>query len=135
MAGSFTDYLENRLLDHFYGGAASVAPVIVYLGLSTTAINDDGTGITEPVGGSYARITVTNNATNWPAASGGAKSNGVAFTTATATGSWGTITHAFFSDASSGGNILCHWDLPTSKTIASGDSLSFGVGAITLTQT
>jgi hypothetical protein len=52
----------------FGGGATTWAPATWYVGLSTTTPNEDGTGFTEPVGGSYARVAVTNNTTNWPAA-------------------------------------------------------------------
>ncbi len=130
--GSFTNYLENRTLDHFFGATASTAPATLYIGFSTTTINDDGTGITEPVGNNYSRIAVTNNATNFPAASAGSKSNGVAFVSAVASGSWGTLTHAFIADASSGGNVLA-WCAITNKTIGNLDTVSVGIGALTIT--
>jgi len=65
--GSFTDFLENELLDHVFGNAAYTSPATLYIGLSTSTITDAGGNVTEPVGGSYARVPVTNNATNFPA--------------------------------------------------------------------
>lgn len=126
--GSFADYLENKLLDHVFGGSDYTRPATLYIGLSTTTIADDGTNITEPSGNAYARVAVTNNATNFPSASGGAKSNGTAITFPMATGDWGTVTDFFISDASSSGNILCYAALDVSKTVSNRDVLSFDVG-------
>jgi hypothetical protein len=71
--GSFSNYLENELLDHVFGAAAYSAPATLYVGLSTADPTDDDSGLAEPSGNGYARVAVTNNATNFPAASGGAK--------------------------------------------------------------
>ena len=131
--GSFTDYLENELLDHVFGGGDYTRPGTLYIALSTTTISDDGTGMTEPSGGAYARASVTNNATNWPAASGGAKSNGTAITFAQATASWGTIVDFAIMDALAAGNMLGYGTLTTSKTIDSGDTPSFAVGELDIT--
>lgn len=133
--GSFADYLENKLLDHAFGGPDYTRATNTYVGLSTTTITDAGGNITEPSGNAYARVNLTNNSTNWPAASAGAKSNGVAITFPTATGSWGTVTDFFISDASSGGNILGYGALTTSKTIGNGDTASFAIGDLDITLT
>jgi hypothetical protein len=132
---SFTDFLEKKLLDHVWGGGDYVRAGTVYVGLSTTTVNDDGTGITEPSGGAYARVAVTNNVTNFPASSGSpsTKSNGTAITFPQASASWGTITHFFISDASSGGNILASGALTASKTVGANDTASFAVGDLAIT--
>jgi hypothetical protein len=131
---SFANFLEDELLDHVWGAAAYTAPTDIYVGLSTTAPADDGTNITEPSGGNgYARVQVTNNLTNWPAASGGAKSNGTAVAFPTATGSWGTVTHMFFSDAASGGSILGSSALTTAKTVDTDDTVTFAIGDLDIT--
>lgn len=130
---SFGDFLENELLDHVWGNAAYAAPATLYLALSTTDPLDDGSGITEPVGGSYARLAVANNLTNWPAAVGGSKSNGADFTFVTATAGWGVITHMAIYDAATGGNMIAHAALTTSKTIDNGDTVIFQTGNLTIT--
>jgi len=130
---SFGDYLENELLDHVWANAAYAAPATLYLALSTADPTDDGTGIAEPGGGSYARLAVANNLTNWPAASGGSKSNGTDMTFVTATASWGVITHMAFFDALTGGNMLAHAALTSSKTIDNGDTVIFEIGNLTIT--
>ena len=50
MAG-FTDYLEDKVLDHVFGGSAYTAPTTLYVGLFTAAPSDTGGG-TECSGGS-----------------------------------------------------------------------------------
>jgi hypothetical protein len=130
---SFANFLENKLLDNVWGASAYSAPATLYVGLSTTTPNDDGSNFTEPVGASYGRASSTNNLTEWPAAFGGSKTHANNITFATATGSWGTITHAAFFDASSGGNMLGYFALTSSITINNGDTAEFVNGAITIT--
>lgn len=131
--GSFSDYLENKLLDHVFGGTAYSAPGTLYLGLFTAAPSDSGGG-TEVSGNGYARKAVTNNTTNWPNASGGSKAVGAAQEFAAANGgSWGTITHFGIFDASSAGNLLAWGALTASKAIADADVFRFDAGNITIT--
>lgn len=111
---SFSNYLENKVLGHVFGGAAYTAPTTLYVGLFTSDPGETGSG-TEVSGGSYARQTITFTVTGSQASSNAA----VEFPTATA--SWGTITYAAVYDAVSGGNLLASGALTTSKTIDSGD--------------
>lgn len=79
MAG-FTDAFEAAILNHFFGATALAAPPTGYeVALYTVAPADDGTGGTEATYTGYARLAVTNNVTEFPAASGTAptrKTNG-----------------------------------------------------------
>jgi hypothetical protein len=135
--GSFNDYLELKVLDHLFGDTAYTAPGDLYVGLSTTPISEDGTGISEPVGGNYARVEVTNNTTNWPNATQvaglGTKQNGAAVTFAQASASWGQIVDFFMADAATSGNILCYGSLDIAKTIDEDDTAEFPIGGITIT--
>ena len=112
MAGSKSDFLENELLDHVLGNAAYTAPATVYIALYTVVPTDAGGG-TEVSGGAYTRVASTNDATNWPAASAGAKSNGTAITFTTATADWGTVVAFGIFDALTAGNLLYWADLTT----------------------
>lgn len=132
MAGSFSDFLELELLDHVFGAAAYTAPATVYVALFTAAPTDAGSG-TEVTGGSYARAAVTNNATNFPAAAAGAKSNGTEITFAAATANWGTIVAFGVFDAASAGNLLAWADLAVNKTVNNGDTAKFAVNDLDLT--
>lgn len=132
MAGSFSDYLEDALLDHVLNATAFTSPTTLYVALYTAAPSDSGGG-TEVTGGSYARVSVTANTTNFPAASGGAAANGTAITFPTATADWGTVVAFGILDASSGGNLLLWADLTANKTVSSGDTASFAIGDLDVT--
>lgn len=123
---SFSNYLENKVLDHVFGGVAYTAPATLYCALFTSDPGETGSG-TEVSGGSYARRTIAFTVT------GNAASNTSAVEFPTATGSWGTITHAAVYDASTAGNLLAYGALSTSKTIASGDVLRIPAGDFDIT--
>lgn len=132
MAGTLSDYLENKLLDHIVGKTSFTMPS-VWIGLWTATLSDTSTGATagEVSGGSYARKSTAGS--DWNAASGGSLTNANALAFPTATGSWGTVTHFMLVDASSAGNMLAWADLTASKTIGSGDTAQFNASALTLT--
>lgn len=133
MASGDSDYLENKLLDHVLGGPDYTRPATVYVALFTVAPTDAGGG-TEVTSNAYARVAVTNNATNFPAASGGAKSNGTVISFPTPTpGGWGTVVAVGIYDASSGGNLLKWGDLAAAKAINAGDPVSFPIGDLDFT--
>lgn len=130
---AFSNYLRDELLDEVWGGEDFTPPTSVYVGLSTTTPNDDGTNVSEPSGGSYARVETTNNLTNWPAATDGVKENGAEITFPQATASWGTVTHVVMYDADTGGNFLGFGALTTSKSIENGDTAKFNANDMTIT--
>lgn len=133
MAGSKSDYLENKILDLVWGNQAFSPPSTIYVALFTAAPNDAGGG-TEVSGGSYSRVGVQNNATNWPAASGGQKENGTAINFPQATLAWGTVVAVGFFDAATNGNLLAWADLAASKAVGVGDTISFPAGNIMITE-
>jgi hypothetical protein len=123
----FSNYLEDKILDHVLKNVSYTSPTTVYVGLFTSDPTDAGTG-TEVSGGSYARqvLSVTT-------ASGGivTSSGDVTFPQATAT--WGTISHIGILDALTSGNLLMHTALTTSKVIETGDILKVSSGNLTVT--
>lgn len=126
--GSFSDYLEKKILDHLFNKSAYTAPTI-YVALSTADPTDTGTGLAEPAGNGYARKATA--ATDWNAATGTSptqttNANAIAFNQAT--GSWGTISNFALMDAATGGNMLASGTLTTPKAIGSGDTAQFSVG-------
>lgn len=136
MAGSKSNYLENKVLDGVLGGPAFTLPTTVHVALSSAAYSETATGaaMNELTGTGYARVALTNNATNWPAAVNGSKSNGTSITFPTAGSAWGTAVTFYIVDASTGGNVLYGGDMATGRTISSGDTASFAVGALTITE-
>lgn len=132
---SKTNYERNRVLDSRYGGGGNyVPPATVYLALFTS-MPTVSTGGTEASGGSYARVAVTNNNTNFPNSVAGVKSNGVAFTFVQATAGWGSIVGFGFFDALVAGNLQDFAPLNTPKTVQNGDTPSFAPGQLTFTET
>lgn len=135
---AISDYLENAWLDMLANATAFTAPS-TYVGLFTSDPTDAGTG-TEVSGGSYARVQVNQDATTQPywnaiTDSGATKltDNNGAITFPTATASWGTVTHVGVFDAASGGNLLYHGALTTSKTVGNGDTFEIADGDLDLT--
>jgi hypothetical protein len=135
MAGSKSNYLENALLDHVLGGGNYSRAATVYLALFTVAPSDAGGG-TECTGGSYVRKSVTNDATNFPAASSGSKTNGADILFAALSGSIGTIVAWGLFDASSGGNLLYWGDLAAGdqKAYVANDQPLVPAGSLTITE-
>lgn len=135
---SFTNYLDQKLVQLAHGDVSWSPPATVYVGLSTTTPTAAGANVSEPSGGGYARVAVTNNTTDWvplttqPAA-GYSVENGIAITWPTASASWGTVTNFVIYDASTGGNLLEFGALGTAVAIGSGTTASFPVDALTIT--
>ncbi len=130
---SFFNFLENNVLDHVVGKAAYTSPT-VYIGLSSTTPAEDGTSVTEPSTGSYARVTT--GASDWNNASAGATANAQAITFAQASGDWvsgSDLTHLVAYDALTVGNELFFGLLTVAKPVLSGDTASFPTGDIDIT--
>jgi hypothetical protein len=123
----FTDYMENKIIDHMLRNQSYTPPSTVYVGLFTSAPSDAGGG-TEVSGGAYARQAVT-----LAAASGGASENSADITFPTATADWGTVTHLALFDALTGGNMLMWTPLDDSKTVNNGDTFKINAGALDVT--
>jgi hypothetical protein len=123
----FTNYLENKLLDHVLNNESFTSPTTVYVGLFTTAPTDTTSG-TEVSGGSYARQVLSVST-----ASDGVVTSDADVTFPQATASWGTIVALGIHDALSSGNLLMYTDLTTSKTIDEGDILKVSSGSLTVT--
>lgn len=132
----FGTTIRNSMVDHFTGKTSWTQPTATYVGLSSTTPTDAGTNVTEPSGGSYARVQVTP--AQWDAAASGATSNNAEKTFPQATADWSggsNQTHHVYYDASSGGNFLGWGALTAAKPILNGDTASFAVGDLDLSIT
>jgi len=123
--GGFSDYWENKILDHVFG-KGSYTPPTIYVALSTADPLDDASGLSEPSGNGYARKQTS--ASDWSPASGGSLNNAGDITFGAAAGSWGTITHFALFDAAAGGNMLAHGALNQPKAIGSSNTAIFEAG-------
>lgn len=136
--GSKADAFENEVLKIATGQTSALTgisgTITPYLALFTGTLSGDTPG-TEATGGGYARITT---ASKWAAPSGGSVSNSVAISLAQFSGtvsSGAAFTHFGLYDASSGGNALYFGDLTDqTKTGSNGDTITFAIGALTLTE-
>ena len=128
MAG-FSDYLEDKVLNHVFGGTNYTAPVTHYVALYTVAPDDTGGG-TEVTGGSYVRQT---GAFTVSGTSPTTATNAAAVEYPTATDNYGTVVAAGILDASTGGNLLAYANLDTSKPVTTGDVFRFDAGDLDIT--
>ena len=128
MAG-FSDYLEDKVLDHVFGGSAYTAPSTLYVALYTVAPTDTGGG-TEVSGGAYARQTATFSVSGTDPTTA---SNTAAIEYPTATADYGTVVAVGVFDASSSGNLLAYANLSASKVVSSGDIFRFNTGDLDIT--
>lgn len=129
-SGGFSTYLANKFLDHVFKVASYTVPTNICCGLSTANPGDSASGLAEPSGNGYARVTLNT----WDAAASGATENTGAITFPTiVTAGWGTITHAALFDASTSGNMLMYAALGTSQATAVGNVVEFADGALDIT--
>lgn len=107
-AGAKSKYREAKVLNDLFG---SGTPATLYFAAFTVMPPQTSDTATEPVGNNYSRVAVTNNVTNFPAATltpdqtAYQKINGTAIVFPTPSGSWGAILGIGIYDASTGGNL------------------------------
>ena len=130
MAGSFTDYLEDKILKHVFTNTAYTSPTTVYVGLFTVAPSDTGGG-TEVSGSAYARV-VTGTISGSGTATTFTNAAAIEFAAASG-GNWGTIGWAGIFDASTGGTLLAWAPLTTSKAINDGDIFRIPASSLSIT--
>lgn len=125
MDGSFTDYVNNQVLNAYFGGTTITPPATLYFGLSTRTLQKNSVGATptEPNDLYYTRVAITNNSTNFPNASAGIKTCFANINWPAPRKDWGNIKAVFIADASgiAGGNLLEYYNLTTQITVNSGD--------------
>lgn len=125
---SFSDYLENAVLDYVFRNTGTPTSTTVHLALFTVTPSDTGGG-TEVSGSGYARQT-----TAFDAASGGAITNTSAESFTASGGAFGTIVAIGLFDAATSGNLLA-WDAVTSAVMIDGDTMTFPIGDIDISLT
>lgn len=138
MASGKTSAWANTLLNMVLGATAFTPATPVFVASYTVTPTASGGG-TEATGGGYVRVSITNNTTNWPNASGGVKSNGTSIAWSAATsGGWSSGSNqvgAALLDASSAGNMYYFGDLTVAKPVTAGDTPSYANGAFQVTET
>ena len=146
MASGKSAYLSEKVKNEVLGAVAFAGPVTCYTALWTTAAATDmdayhGGTAGEVSGGSYDRVSKTNNTTNFASITGdAAKVNSNAHTFPTATADWNaaaTIPQMGIFDGNaktSADNLLIWGDLTTAKSVLNGDTAQFNTSAISWTE-
>ena len=121
----FTNYLEEKVLDHVFRNTSYTSPGTVYLALYSVAPTESTGGTELPVSNGYARQAIAFDAYSAGVCSSSADE------TFTNTGStWPTAVALAITDASTGGNILAYRELSSSITVGAGGSVTFAAGKI-----
>lgn len=125
--GTFAEASRNQMLDAWAGRTTFTANAAVYAKLH---LGDPGSAGTSNAATETTRQAVTFGS----AAASGAISNTaqIQWTNVSTTE---TITHISFWTASSGGTFLGSDDLPSSKALTAGDTLTVAIGDLDLTIT
>jgi hypothetical protein len=135
--GWYADNLTASALQKLvggFGGQDMSTPTSLQFGLATSVLIKAATGVpSEPSGNGYARVSLTNNLTNFPAASAGTKANATAITWPTLTGPITGIVGVFVADQS--GRLMAYLNFATPQTFTSGQAPSIPIGGLTFTQT
>ena len=115
---SLSNTYETNVLTWLLTGDAVTRPTSFYVALFTSNPDEDASGTeVSTTGTAYARQSVTFSV------SGNTATNTAAIEFATATASYGTVTHVGVYDASTAGNLIAYAALSTSKAIDTGDVL------------
>lgn len=130
MAGSFSDYLEDKILKHVFANTSYTSPTTLYVALYTAAPTDAGGGTEiSTISTGYARqsaaFTVSGTSTL------ATNSAGIEYPTALT--SWGTVVAIGIFDASTSGNFIAWADLTSSRTISTGDIFRIPAGDLDVT--
>lgn len=125
--GAFSNYLEEKIVEHFLRNNAITPPTTVYVALFESDPGEATDG-TETAYTGYARQSAT-----WTALDANGQTKNVGALTFPANGNASasvTITHLALYDAATNGNRLFYAQLSASKTLSPGDVLSFAANAI-----
>jgi len=139
-----SDHLEDEVIKHIFRTGSFTKPSVLAMCLLTTnAVDGDtgqfstGTGVEVTNAGAYTRQARNPLDANWTATSGGdgQTDNAAAITYTQATASWSTVVAMAITDSTTfdAGNMLFYSTVGTSRTIDSGDTAEFSIGAITVT--
>lgn len=125
--GAFSNYMEEKIVEHFLRGNAITPPTNVYVALFESDPGE-ASGGTETAYTGYARQAAT-----WTAHDANGQTKNVAALNFPANGNASasvTITHLCLFDAASNGNRLLHATLAAPKTLSPGDVISFASNAV-----
>jgi hypothetical protein len=127
--GATSVYLTNQILGHVFG-KATYSPPIIYVALSLTDPLVDGSGLSEPVGGSYARVATASS--DWDTPSGAVIYNAASIQFPIATVSWGTIGWYAIMDSLTEGNLLSRGAVSPTVLVDVNNQFQFDIGDLSV---
>lgn len=124
-------YFLNCIMGNvFMTKLSPTLPKKVYLGLSSTAPQVDGTGVSEPLASAgYQRVELTN--LSEPV--NGVVSNDGEIQFDESSASWGTVTHFVLFDSPTDGNLLMFNQLSQSRSVETATIVMVKTGSLKLT--
>lgn len=133
----FPNAQEQAVLDHYFGGTTIAAPeATLKIDLLTTLPTDDaGTGLVKASYTGYTQWSGTNNATNFPAATGAnpsLKSNGVAMSFGQKTDAGDITVLGFAVYKNDGTTLIFVGQVSPSATVSQNDTPEFAIGDLDL---
>lgn len=131
--GNFSNYAENKALDHVLKVAAYTPAMNLYFSLHTADPTDAGTGAEVANSNNYARVLCNV----WNAAAARLADNTGAVSFAQASGAWGTVTHWGIWDSGTygAGNLIAYGAFTASKVIVSGNIFTIPAGGCDISVT
>ena len=127
---SFTNYLENAVLDEIFS-KHNIPNYVMYVALWIGNPGESGVLGAEVSGGGYERTLEIS--TSWREAGGGETRNEYDVIFPEATGDWGTVTHFAIIDPTYG--MLIYGALGTPKLILAGSIPRFSLDTLIITLT
>ncbi len=120
-----TVVIKNKMLDAIFGEGD---PANYFWGFSTQApALPNATG--EIADADYDRVSVANDATNFPPAANGIKANGVRIEFTLAAADYpADVTHIFIATAATGNNLIASIALDTPLTVTAGKGVEILAG-------
>lgn len=131
MVSGFSNYLNNKILNLFFGRQTFAVTDKFWIGLLTELPSEDQTNGVELTAVDYVRKEIKNNPTNFPSTSTGVKTNGVGFEFPPTEEVWSGIIGVGFFDDPEEGHIWGWAQIPTTS-VAVGDVLRIPAGGLTL---
>ena len=130
----------DEILNHFFGNALAFATLgtggtypdsTFWVGLSSTLPADDGTNITEPTGGAYARVETTN--ADWNIVTPRTMENATLIHFPKATADWLSgvnLPYFVLFDALTAGTPKIKGAITVPKKVLTNDTLKHALGAL-----
>lgn len=119
----------NKLLGLRLGNRSADTVDTWYVGLSTTSISEDGSGISEPSGDNgYRRVSITNNSSNFTAPENLTVKNANPIVFDEVTADCGTVTDIFLSSSPTGGKAAYYGKFTIPRPMPAQSNLTINAG-------